>query len=127
MGNRKPSRRGEPWAVALEDPSTPQTAADPIPLQDRIPLEDRAVATSGGYGTPFDTAGQFNHIFDPANGLTSWRYKAVTVVARDATTADALSTAMSLLPLAQCQDLVQRLGLTAYFVAPDGQRLIQST
>ncbi|MFL5289629.1 MAG: FAD:protein FMN transferase [Rhodopila sp.] len=110
---------GHPWNVGLEDPSAPGLVAE------RIPLQDRAVATSGGYGTQFDPEGRFNHIFDPTRGTTSWRYKAVSVVARDATTADALSTAMTRLPRAQCEDLVQHLGLTARFVMPDGQRFLQ--
>jgi hypothetical protein len=33
----------------------------------------------GGYGTQFDAARRFNHLFDPANGGTSWRYLAVSV------------------------------------------------
>ena len=111
---------GNPWTVGLEDPLSPGMITESISLQ------DRAVATSGGYGTPVDPMGRFNHIFDPTSGSTSWRYKAVSVIAENATTADALSTAMSLLPLAQCRGLVQRLGLTAHFVMPDGQRLLQT-
>ncbi|MFO1025134.1 MAG: FAD:protein FMN transferase [Acetobacteraceae bacterium] len=111
---------GAPWSVGIEDPFSPGSAAE------RISLRNHAVATSGGYGTRFDATGRFNHIFDPASGATSWRYKAVSVIARDATTADALSTAMTLLPLAQCEALVQRLGLAAHFVTADGRRLVQT-
>ena len=58
---------GGAWSVGLEDPASPGQVLD------RIELIDRAVATSGGYGTQFDPAGRFNHIFDPADGSTSWR------------------------------------------------------
>jgi thiamine biosynthesis lipoprotein len=85
-------------------------------------LDDRAVATSGGYGTPLDPVGRFNHIFNPATGGTSWRYASVSVVADTATAADALSTAFSLLPIEMVRPIVSQLGLRAYLVMPDGQR-----
>jgi hypothetical protein len=40
----------------------------PSQIAERVLLKDRAIATSGGYGTQFDSAGRFNHIFDPTNG-----------------------------------------------------------
>ncbi len=70
---------GEPWSVGLEDPRAPQR------IYQRIPLADRAVATSGGYGTLFDRAGQFNHLFEPRSGRTSWRWLSVSVEAATTT------------------------------------------
>ena len=110
----------QPWAVGLEDPRKPGRIAQ------RIELLDKAVATSGGYGTQFDALGRFNHIFDPSTGTTSWRYAAVSVVAADATTADALSTAFMLMPLDRTQRVVDALGLQAHFTMADGSRLWQS-
>jgi FAD:protein FMN transferase len=107
---------GNPWIVGLEDPAAPGHVAR------QIMLDNRAVATSGGYGTLLDPAGRFNHIFNPATGRTSWRYASVSVVADTATTADALSTAFSLLPIEMVQPIVLQLGLCAYLVMPDGQR-----
>jgi thiamine biosynthesis lipoprotein len=109
---------GTPWSVGLDDPQSPGTIAE------RIALRDKAVATSGGYGTQFDAAGRFNHIFDPSTGGTSWRYRAVSVIARDAATADALSTAMTLLPLERNRSLIERLRVGVHFVLPDGQRVV---
>jgi thiamine biosynthesis lipoprotein len=111
---------GQPWSIGLEDPGAPGRVAQ------RIDLIDRAVATSGGYGTQFDPAGRFNHIFDPSNGTTSWRYAAVSVIAADATTADALSTAFTLMPLDRTQRVVDALKLRAHFALADGARLLQS-
>lgn len=108
---------GTPWAAGLEDPLAPGT----VSMQ--VPLRDRALATSGGYGTQFDPGGRFNHLLDPSSGGTSWRYLSVSVVATDATTADALSTAFTLMPPDQTQPLVARLGLQAYFASRDGGRL----
>lgn len=107
---------GGPWIVGLEDPAAPGRVAQ------RIALDNRAVSTSGGYGTLLDPAGRFNHIFDPATGGTSWRYRSVSVVAETAATADALSTAFSLMPIEAATPIVRQLGLQAYFVMPDGRR-----
>lgn len=79
------------------------------------------MATPGGYGTQFDPAGRFNHIFDPDTGETSWRYLSVSVVTPTATAADALSTAFSLMPLDSARRVVTSLG--TYFVMPDGSRV----
>jgi thiamine biosynthesis lipoprotein len=111
---------GQPWSVGLEDPRAPGRIAE------RIGLSDRAVATSGGYGTQFDAAGRFNHLFDPSDGTTSWRYAAVSVVAEDATTADALSTAFSLMPLDRARRVGDALGVRAHFALADGGRITQA-
>ncbi len=111
---------GGPWVIGLEDPVAPNRIAQTLPMR------NLAVATSGGYGTRFDPAGRFNHIFDPANGRTSSRYLSVSVMAPRATDADALSTAFSLMPLERTQEIVRQLGIRAYFTLPDGSRVRQS-
>jgi FAD:protein FMN transferase len=109
---------GGPWMVGLEDPRERGQVAE------TIGLSNRAVATSGGYGTQFDAAGLFNHIFDPSNGSTSYRYLSVSVVAPTATAADALSTAFCLMRLDDARAVVDRFGVKAHFVLPDGSRLV---
>lgn len=115
-----PRPDGTPWRVGLEDPAAPGT------VNEHLAIVNQAVATSGGYGTPLDPAGRFNHIFDPATGATSTRYRRVSVVAPTAATADALSTGFSLMPLAATQPIVDRLGLRAHFVMADGRLVVQS-
>ena len=114
-----PRPSGEPWIVGLEDPRAPGHVAE------QVGIVNQAVATSGGYGAQFDSAGRFNHIFDPATGATSSRYLSVSVVAPLATTADALSTAFSLMPLDRTGPIIRRLGINAYFVSPEGSRVAQ--
>ena len=84
MGSHPASR---PWDVAVADPDEPGHSVTVIPII------DRALATSGPYGFGFDSAGRYNHLFEPATGRCAERYKSVSVVARTATMADALSTA----------------------------------
>jgi thiamine biosynthesis lipoprotein len=105
---------GGPWIVGLEDPAVPGMAGR------RIALENKAVSTSGGYGTPISPDGRFNHIFDPATGGTSWRYRAVSVVAETSTTADALSTAFCLLPEHEILRVAKALRTGVYIVRRDG-------
>jgi thiamine biosynthesis lipoprotein len=111
---------GGPWRVGLEDPAAPGQVAE------RIALEDRAVATSGGYGTRFDAAGRFNHIFDPATGGSSWRYAAVSVVAAEAGTADALSTGFSLLPPERIAAVARSQDVAVHLAYADGRREVLS-
>jgi len=106
---------GRPWSVGLKDPR------DQNGLLQQVALDDQAIATSGGYGTQFDAAGRFNHIFNPATGGCATRYLSVSVVAPSATVADALSTAFSLMPMDRAAGVLTETGATdAYFVPPDG-------
>lgn len=109
---------GRPWTVGLADP------ADPDRMTETLELADGALATTGGYGTRFDATGRFTHLFDPASGACAAHWQAVTVRAPDATTADALSTALSVVP----EDRVPAIlaahpGVTARFTHPDGRIL----
>jgi thiamine biosynthesis lipoprotein len=112
---------GGPWKVGLEDPTSPDRIAQTLGVR------NLAVSTSGGYGTRFDPAGRFNHIFDPANGMSSTRYLSVSVVAPQAADADALSTAFSVMPYERARQIVRQLGITVYFTLPDGSRVMQSS
>lgn len=84
---------GRPWTVALEDPPGHSGAAR------QIDLIDGAVATSAAHGHWFERAGGRHHLLDPKTGTSAMRHASVSVTARTATAADALSTALSVLPL----------------------------
>ncbi|MDW7555479.1 FAD:protein FMN transferase (plasmid) [Azospirillum brasilense] len=109
---------GRPWSVGLADPLVEGRNAG------TLEIAERAVATSGGYGTPFDAAGRFTHLFDPATGGCAREWLAVTVLAPDATTADALSTALSVAPEARAAVLLDRFpGTAARLTRRDGSVL----
>ncbi|CAO3439077.1 FAD:protein FMN transferase [Azospirillum argentinense] len=109
---------GRPWSVGLADPLVDGRNAG------TLEIADRAVATSGGYGTPFDAAGRFTHLFDPATGGCAREWLAVTVLAPDATTADALSTALSVAQEARAAVLLDRFpGTAARLTRRDGSVL----
>jgi thiamine biosynthesis lipoprotein len=83
---------GTPWRVGVADPDRPWRSCL------TLPLVGGAIATSGGYGTPFDASGRHHHLFDPRSGSSANFYRSVSVLAPDATTADALSTGLSAMP-----------------------------
>jgi thiamine biosynthesis lipoprotein len=100
-----PRPDGQPWQVAIEDPEhTGRTDA-------LLPIVDRAVSTSGAYGFRFDPQGRFNHLFDPHSGGCAQRYRSVTTVAANATAADALSTAFSLMSTSEISAMLPRSGI----------------
>lgn len=119
IGSRNGSR---PWQVGIEDPRGRNA------ILSQVKLQDRALATSGSYGFRFDAAGRFHHIFDPRTGSCPQLYASVTVIAPDATTADALATACNLLPPAEVAAALQASGAEhALLVDTDGtQRWINA-
>ncbi len=61
-------------------------------------LADTALATSGDAGFVFDPGGRFTYLLDPRTGRSPRLYHAVSVLAPEATLADALSTSFALMP-----------------------------
>ena len=86
-----PDREG--WRIGVRDPAHPTEILD-RPLLAR----DCAVATSGDYEQFADIGGRrYSRIVDPRTGRPVEHMSSVTVIARDATTADAYATACSVL------------------------------
>jgi thiamine biosynthesis lipoprotein len=119
LGARDPNR---PWLVGIENPQDRQR------ILSEVPLQDRALATSGSYGFKFDATGRFHHIFDPRTGSCPRSYASVTVVAPDATTADALATACNLLTPAEIVIALRAAGAERALLvdANGGQRWIDA-
>ncbi|MCM2341833.1 FAD:protein FMN transferase [Rhodoferax sp.] len=93
---------GSAWQIGLADPREPSQALH------TLSVFDQAVATSGGYGTMLDAAGHYTHLINPHTGHTAPAFESVSVVAPNATQADALSTTLALIPN---HDLPARLAL----------------
>ena len=108
-----------PWRAGIADPRQPDH------ILETIDLADQALATSGGYGTPLDPKGPFTHLFDPRTGSAIPRWRSVTVRAGDATTADALSTAFSLMSADEIHGMISRFPVQAWLVPSDDDTLIR--
>lgn len=81
---------GSLWNIAIRDPNEPDK------YMAAIRLEDSAVITSGGYERYFEENGIiYHHILDPRTGKPSdSRLKSVSIISKDGTLADALSTSL---------------------------------
>jgi thiamine biosynthesis lipoprotein len=111
---------GRPWRIGLTDP------ADPTRIAAHVPLAGLALATSGGYGTRFEVTGRHNHLIDPRTGRSAPALQSVSVLARDATTADAASTALSFLEDGEIGSALARLGaLEAHLLGPNGGAIVR--
>ena len=110
---------GRPWRATLDDPSAPGH------IWGRLDLTDRALATSGDGGFVFDAAGRFTHLLDPQSGRSPRLHHAVSVLAPDATAADALSTAFALMPEPAIAAMLRRLpGVEAHLLRSDGTTVL---
>jgi thiamine biosynthesis lipoprotein len=104
---------GRPWRIGVRDP----TRTDHLLRE--FDLVDRAVATSAGTAGP--------NILDPRTGMGGSLYSSVTVVAPNATTADALSTSLFLTPSEDAEALVAKAGPAAVLLAGfDGMRVVEN-
>jgi thiamine biosynthesis lipoprotein len=81
------------WTLAIENIGTDENAALP-----RLAIANAGVATSGDRHQFVEIGGKrYSHIIDPRTGLGITTPSSVTVIAADATAADALATAVSVL------------------------------
>lgn len=92
-----PRRDGTPWRIGIGDGRV-------------LDLPDGALATSSGGGSPFNTDGSVNHLIYPASGRSPPPARRATVVADDATTADALATILCLGPPGEARRLLKEGG-----------------
>ena len=112
--------KGKPgWRIALQDP---RTANNPLADQYRLILDftNRAVTTSGHYYR-FELVGseRISHIIDTQAGSGAERLASVTILGPTAITADALSTAVSVMG--------HEKGLTLIESLPDIEAIVIDT
>lgn len=107
-----------PWKVGIQHP---RAEDEYVAL---AALQGRCLATSGDYETFFTPDRANNHIFDPKTGHSPRDLSSVTVVADDATRADALSTAVFVAGPERGQALLEAApGAEALLVRKDGSIL----
>lgn len=98
IGSRE---NGTPWRIGLAER---QDESPDVILE----VTNKAVATSSATGFHFDEAQHFGHILDPHTGGAAALYRRVTVITDSATTADALSTAFSLMHETSIRSVIDR-------------------
>ncbi len=108
-------RIDRPWSVGVAHPRrSGQVLAT-------VSMSEGAVVTSGDYERSFERDGVlYHHIIDPFTGMPARKSVSVTVVAGDATTADALATGLFVMGPADGIELADEMeGVEALIVAPD--------
>ena len=108
---------GTPWVIGIENP-------DGGEYLHTIYVSTGSVVTSGDYQRAYAVDGKvYHHIIDPVTLFPSAYWRSVTIVCPHSTLADALSTALFLLPLEEGQALLEKIGsigAEAMWVDADG-------
>ncbi|MFC3874401.1 FAD:protein FMN transferase [Neisseria musculi] len=108
--------RSRIWQAGIRHPD----GGDAVLLN--VPLQNQALSTSGGYGTTLDEAGRFTHLFNPLTGTSRPRYRSVSVTMATAATADALSTAFSVMDKTSVVAIANRVPhLKAWLFTTEGR------
>lgn len=107
---------GTPWTVAIQHP-------DQQAYLHTVHVSGGCVVTSGDYQRTYTVDGrQYHHIIDPDTLMPSTLWQSVTVVCADSALADALSTALFLLPLEDGRTLLEKCGAEALWVDVRGEK-----
>ena len=110
-----PKNGGAPWVIGIQDP-------DGGDYLHTIYLEKGSVVTSGDYQRAYMVGGElYHHIIDPDTLYPARLWRAVTVVCPDSGDADALSTALFLLPYEEGLELLMQFGAEAVWVGQNGE------
>ena len=106
---------GTPWVVGVQDPDGGSAYLN------TLYLTKGSMVTSGDYQRTYLVDGEFyHHIIDPDTLYPGRLWRAVTVVCPDSGLADALSTALFLLPMEEGQKLLDACESFAMWVDAEG-------
>ena len=106
---------GSPWVVGVTDPDGCRNYLH------TLYLSRGSVVTSGDYQRYYTVDGKrYHHIIDPETLYPSGYWCSVTVLCEDSGLADALSTALFVLPEAEGQALLSECGAEAMWVDVEG-------
>ena len=107
---------GTPWVVGVQNPDGGDDYLH------TLYLTKGSVVTSGDYQRAYVVDGElYHHIIDPVTLYPSQYWRSVTIVCDDSGLADALSTALFVLPLEDGRALVESCGAEAMWVDRDGK------
>ncbi len=109
-----PKAEDTPWVIGVENP-------DGGDYLHTLYVKGGSVVTSGDYQRRFWVGEKaYHHIIDPDTLYPSEYWRSVTILCDDSGLADALSTALFLLPQEEGQALLDQCGALAMWVAADG-------
>ena len=116
------------WVIGIADPFEPSKIVTAVSVP-----KGTACVTSGDYQRYFEVDGQrYSHLIDPLTLCPADRFSSVTVIvgqegaasnAGASAVADALATALFLLPKESGAELAGRYGAAVLWITPDGERM----
>jgi thiamine biosynthesis lipoprotein len=99
------TRGGEPWRLGIRDPRGPTDRAFA-----KADIRDATFSTSGDYERFFIKDGRrYHHIIDPRTGEPARGLRSVTIMAKDATTAEGLSKGVFILGVERGLEMIERV------------------
>ncbi len=117
----RPPRGQEYWRIGVQDPNVARDDLGPSTPLLILALTREGVSTSGDYRRFVRVQGQKqSHIMDPGTGKGANKLVSDTIIAPDATTSDALSTAVNVLGLEKGLALVERIDGAEAILIPAG-------
>lgn len=106
---------GSPWVVGVNNP-------DGGNYLHTLTISQGSLVTSGDYQRYYTVEGKrYHHIIDPETNMPSDYWRSVTILCQDSGLADALSTALFLLPLEEGQAILDQTGAEAMWVDAQGR------
>ncbi len=106
---------GTPWVIGIQDP-------DGGDYLHTVYLTKGSVVTSGDYQRAYSVNGEtYHHIIDPKTLYPSEYWRSVSIICEDSGLADALSTALFVLPYAEGRALIEEFGAEAMWVDREGK------
>ena len=110
-----PKTADSPWVIGIQNP-------DGGDYLHTLYVRGGSFVTSGDYQRSYTVEGKsYHHIIDPETLMPSSYWRSVTIICDDSGLADALSTALFVLPQAEGQKLLDETGAKAIWVNAQGE------
>lgn len=108
---------GKPWVVGIEKPAANWDSERVV--QQRVELQDKGIVTSGSYRKYVERDGKrYSHCIDPMTGYpVEHNLLSATVIAENATWADALASVCMVMGMERSLELIKTLeGVEVYYI-----------
>ena len=110
-----PKEKDVPWVVGIQNPNGGDKHLH------TLYVSNSCVVTSGDYQRAYMVDGNlYHHLIDPDTLYPSRYWRSVSILCSDSGLADALSTALFLLPMEEGQALLDKCGAEALWVDAEG-------
>ena len=110
-----PKTAQTPWVIGIQNP-------DGGDYLHTLNVRGGSFVTSGDYQRAYTVDGEsYHHIIDPETLMPSRYWRSVTIICDDSGLADALSTALFVLPQEEGQKLLEQTGAMAIWVNAQGE------